>query len=205
MAWLIVACCMLAVLSTTIAVEAKWDWWWELPWGFLPFLWSHLFLEEEGPALLVADSESAPFCLKKWGGLPFHFIADILSATWSDLGSSHCYGWIWPRWLFRSCQKTCLPLKCMSARSKQPHDPIHQESLNKIIPCLYAETGALFADRHSKWVWRCYNFRRLRQSSTVVVSKVRNQMSLEDCKSWTCIILLGLRVKVQVKGLSIKD
>ena len=52
---------------------------------------------------------------------------------------------------------------------------------------------------------QCYNFRRLRQLSTVVVSKVRSQMSLEECKSWTCIVLLGLRVKVQVKGLSIKD
>ena len=51
----------------------------------------------------------------------------------------------------------------------------------------------------------CYDFRRLRQLSTVVVSKVRSQMSLEECKSWTCIVLLGLRVKVQVKGLSIKD
>ena len=48
----------------------------------------------------------------------------------------------------------------------------------------------------------CYDFRRLRQLSTVVVSKVRNQMSLEECKSWTCIVLLGLRAKVQVKGLS---
>ena len=51
----------------------------------------------------------------------------------------------------------------------------------------------------------CYDFRWLRQSSTVVVSKVRNQISLEECKSWTCIVLLGLRAKVQVKGLSIKD
>ena len=51
----------------------------------------------------------------------------------------------------------------------------------------------------------CYDFRRLRQLSTVVVSKVRNQRSLEECKSWTCIVLLGLRAKVQVKGLSIKD
>ena len=53
--------------------------------------------------------------------------------------------------------------------------------------------------------WRCYNFRQLRQLSTVIVSKVRSQMSLKECKSWTCIVLLGLRVKVQVKGLSIKD
>ena len=52
---------------------------------------------------------------------------------------------------------------------------------------------------------QCYNFRRLRQLSTVVVSKVQSQMSLEECKSWTCIVLLGLRAKVQVKGLSIKD
>ena len=37
----------------------------------------------------------------------------------------------------------------------------------------------------------CYNFRQLRQSSTVVVSKVQSQMSLEECKSWTCIVLLG--------------
>ena len=51
----------------------------------------------------------------------------------------------------------------------------------------------------------CYNFRRLRQSSTVVVSKVQSQMNLEECKSWTCIVLLGLRARVQVKGLSIKD
>ena len=29
----------------------------------------------------------------------------------------------------------------------------------------------------------CYDFRRLRQSSTVIVSKVQNQMSLEECKS----------------------
>ena len=51
----------------------------------------------------------------------------------------------------------------------------------------------------------CYNFRRLRQLSTVVVSKVQNQLSLEECKSWTCIVLLGLRAKVQVRRLSIKD
>ena len=51
----------------------------------------------------------------------------------------------------------------------------------------------------------CYNFRQLRQLLTVVVSKVRSQMSLEECKSWICIVLLGLRVKVQVKRLSIKD
>ena len=51
----------------------------------------------------------------------------------------------------------------------------------------------------------CYDFRRLRQSSTVVVSKVWNQMSLEEYKSWTCIVLLGWRAKVRVKGLSIKD
>ena len=55
------------------------------------------------------------------------------------------------------------------------------------------------------WHGGCYDFRRLRQSSTVVVSKVRSQMSLEECKSWTCIVLLGLRVKVQAKGLFIKD
>ena len=48
-------------------------------------------------------------------------------------------------------------------------------------------------------------FRQLRQSSTVVASKVQSQMSLEECKSWTCIVLLGLRVKVQVKRVSIKD
>ena len=51
----------------------------------------------------------------------------------------------------------------------------------------------------------CYDFRQLRQSLTVVVSKVRSQMSLEECKSWTCIVLLGLRAKVQVERLSIKD
>ena len=47
-----------------------------------------------------------------------------------------------------------------------------------------------------------YNFRRLRQSLTVVVSKVQSQMSLEECKFWTCFVLLGLRVKVQVERLS---
>ena len=51
----------------------------------------------------------------------------------------------------------------------------------------------------------CYDFRRLRQSLTVIVSEVRSQMSLEECKSWTCIVLLGFRAKVQVKGLSTKD
>ena len=51
----------------------------------------------------------------------------------------------------------------------------------------------------------CYDFRQLRQSSTVIVSKVRSQMSLEECKSWTCIVLLGLRAKVQLERLSIKD
>ena len=51
----------------------------------------------------------------------------------------------------------------------------------------------------------CYDFRQLRQLSTVVVSKVRNQLRLEECKSWTCIVLLGLRAKVQVRRLSIKD
>ena len=30
---------------------------------------------------------------------------------------------------------------------------------------------------------RCYDFKRFRQSSTVVGSKVRGQMSLEECKS----------------------
>ena len=50
----------------------------------------------------------------------------------------------------------------------------------------------------------CYNFRRLRQSLTVVVSKVRSQMSLEECKSWTCIVLLGLRTKVQVEIVLLK-
>ena len=51
----------------------------------------------------------------------------------------------------------------------------------------------------------CYDFRQLRQLSTVVVSKIQSQMSLEECKSWTCIVLLGLRAKVQVERLSIKD
>ena len=54
-------------------------------------------------------------------------------------------------------------------------------------------------------VYYCYDFRWLRQSSTVVVSKVWSQMSLEECKSWTCIVLLGLRAKVEVERLSIKD
>ena len=60
--------------STTIAIEAMWDWWWEL--AFLAFLWSRLFFEEEGPSLLFTDDESAPFCLENLGALPFRFIAD---------------------------------------------------------------------------------------------------------------------------------
>ena len=52
--------CTIADSSTTIAMEATWDWWWEL--AFLAFLWSRLFLEEEGPSSLLADDESAPFC-----------------------------------------------------------------------------------------------------------------------------------------------
>ena len=64
---------------------------------------------------------------------------------------------------------------------------------------------AVYEDGILRQGQRCYDFRRLRQSSTVVVSKVQNQMSLEECKSWTCIVLLGVRVKVQVKGLSIID
>ena len=58
-------CCISAVLSTTIADEAKWDWWWEVgaTLGFLPFFLSCLFFEEEGPASLDTDEESAPFCL----------------------------------------------------------------------------------------------------------------------------------------------
>ena len=72
--------CTIADSSTTIAMEATWDWWWEL--AFLAFLRSHLFLEEEGPSSLLADDESAPFCLENLGALPFRFIADILSATW---------------------------------------------------------------------------------------------------------------------------
>ena len=54
--------------------------------------------------------------------------------------------------------------------------------------------------------WDC--MLRLQTIKAIVDShsfKVRNQMSLEECKSWTCIVLLGLRAKVQVKGLSIKD
>ena len=55
---------------------------------------------------------------------------------------------------------------------------------------------------HTNWVSSvafssngCYDFKRFRQSSTVVGSKVQCQMSLEECKSWTCIVLLGLRAK----------
>ena len=33
------------------------------------------------------------------------------------------------------------------------------------------------------YVGHCYDFKRFRQSSTVVGSKVRGQMSLEECKS----------------------
>ena len=43
----------------------------------------------------------------------------------------------------------------------------------------------------------CYDFKQFRQSSTVVGSKVQFQMSLEECKSWTCIVLLGLRAKFE--------
>ena len=65
-------------------MEATWGWWWEL--AFLAFLRSRLFLEEEGPSSLLADDESAPFCLENLGALPFRFIADILSATWDWSG-----------------------------------------------------------------------------------------------------------------------
>ena len=51
----------------------------------------------------------------------------------------------------------------------------------------------------------CYDFKRLRQSSAVVGSNVQVLMSLEECKSWTCIVLLGLRVRVQEEEMSIKD
>ena len=54
-------------------------------------------------------------------------------------------------------------------------------------------------------ICKVLQLRRLRQLSTVVVSKVQSQMSLEECKSWTCIVLLDLRAKVQVERLSIKD
>ena len=70
--------------STTIAIEATWDWWWEL--AFLAFLRSRLILEEEGPSSLLADNESAPFCLENLGALPFRFITDILSVTWDWSG-----------------------------------------------------------------------------------------------------------------------
>ena len=84
---LTIACrCTLADLSTIIAMEAMWDWWWEFPWAFLAFLQSRLFFEEEGPSSLLADDESAPFCLENLGALPFCFIADILSATWDWSG-----------------------------------------------------------------------------------------------------------------------
>ena len=52
---------------------------------------------------------------------------------------------------------------------------------------------------------RCYDFKQLRQSSTVVDSKVQVLMSLEECKSYTCIVLLGLRVRIQEEEMSIKD
>ena len=51
----------------------------------------------------------------------------------------------------------------------------------------------------------CYDFKRLRQLSTVVGSKVQVLMSLEECKSQTCIVLLGMRVRVQEEEMSIKD
>ena len=31
------------------------------------------------------------------------------------------------------------------------------------------------------------------------------KLSLEECKSWTCIVLLGLRARIQVRRLSVKD
>ena len=51
----------------------------------------------------------------------------------------------------------------------------------------------------------CYDFKWLRQSSTVISSKVCVLMSLEEYKSKTCIVLLGLRARVQEEKMSIKD
>ena len=75
--------------------------------------------------------------------------------------------------------------------------------LHHAIGSYQSHTTAVYYNQ--KLARDCYDFRWLRQSSTVVVSKVWSQMSLEECKSWTCIVLLGLRVKVQVERLSIKD
>ena len=69
--------------------------------------------------------------------------------------------------------------------------PLISELLDKL------KGACRFTKLDVRW---CYDFRQLRQLSTVVVSKVRNQLSLEECKSWTCIVLLGLRAKVQVEG-----
>ena len=82
----------------------------------------------------------------------------------------------------------------------------HLKTQEKLPKAIRFDCGKEFLNEELRtWCAQCYNFRRLRQSLTVIVSKVRSQMSLEECKSWTCIVLLGLRVKVQVKGLSIKD
>ena len=52
--------------------------------------------------------------------------------------------------------------------------------------------------------WPCYDFKWFRQSSTVIGSKVQCQMSLEECKSWTCIVLLGFESEVQVEESQLK-
>ena len=46
-----------------------------------------------------------------------------------------------------------------------------------------AHTTIILSDHKNLTYYRCYDFKRLRQSSTVVSSKVQVMMSLEECKS----------------------
>ena len=51
----------------------------------------------------------------------------------------------------------------------------------------------------------CYDFKRLRQLSTVIGPKVRGQMSLEKCKVLDLYCLARFESEVQAEEKSIKD
>ena len=73
---------------------------------------------------------------------------------------------------FPKLQNSRTPKPCYASTS------LHCYTVNQV-----SSSGSPVLQNSGTLLWQCYNFKQLRQSSTVVGSKVQGQMSLEECKS----------------------
>ena len=71
-------------------------------------------------------------------------------------------------------------MQCMCIGQEQLH---LVASCISYVACISVSECCKYKEDAVNAVGRCYDFRQLRQSLTVVVSKVQSQMSLEECKS----------------------